>query len=795
MRCVQEICAAGDISGLNPANDAIDEVNAGNVMFGDATLTIEQTLNGTSTLDENEITNSQTTGDIGISTGVSNMLCIQDICGQLANSVNNLYNFDMPVCNLTIDLFGIWIEMTKCLLTASGPNGAVTYTVNDDIGAWCDSNSPITFLVQIIQMSIIQAMAPQHLGMFSVTFDDCITQISIDYYDASDTAGDGGSFTVVFQEGCTALDCFSEDLAVAGSPIVCPTCEEDLVANLAPVDPTCAGTAVDFDASASMGIDVNYEWDFDGDGTVDLVTMVPTTSFTYMTPGTFTVILSIVDPTGNCDGPVTTSIELVICGPVMVICPPTMVTIVDGEPMTPADLGEPLVTTNECTANPTVTFIDDSAPGMCPVEEIITRTFTISDNCGLTQCVQEITVLIDNPASINVLPIVDEICLGESITLDASASVGDGLTYCWDVGIGSTDCDFTTATAIQTYTEPGVYTITLSIEDEFGCTDEQIVSMVTVYESPEAIATIDFDPCTLTVTYDASNSLDNFPPDNLIITWDFGDGNTSGDEIGTYTFENCAAANTITLTVVDPDIPFPACNVDQIVFTIETDNEPPVLVCPPVSELQCGEDIPIFDNIGDFINAGGTATDNCDIINFELIDIDTSAVACPFIFEISVFYEASDICGNTSRCVQQFNLLPDLPAASFPADLILSCGDDISEAVTGTPDIQMSMCTRPSTFTSEDVIISGSCPGDATIERTFTIIDDCGNTIEQTQIITIVNDIVPVLDGPPDITIECTAACDPSSTGGLAVVVDSCMPIDGSTNEVTVTFEDVLRRI
>jgi len=788
VRCVQEICAAGDISGLDPSNDAVDEVNGGNVMFGDATLTIAQTINGSSTLDENEISSSQTTGDLGISTGVSHD-CEQDICGQLANSVNNLYNFDMPVCNLTIDLWDLDRD-DEMLLTASGPNGPVTYTVNT-IGAGVTQTPPNTFSSNNPNVNY-PGDGPATLGMFSVTFDDCVTQISIDYYDASNISGDGGSFTIVFKEGCTALDCFSEDLSVAGSPIVCPTCEEDLVANLALVDPTCAGVAVDFDASASMGIDVNYEWDFDGDGMVDLVTMVPTTSFTYMTTGTFTVVLSIVDPSGDCEGPVTTSIELIICGPVTVICPPAMVTIVDGEPMTPDDLGEPLLTTNECNPNPTFTFSDDVVIGMCPVEEIITRTFTISDNCGVTQCIQEIEVLIDNPASINALPIVEEICLGESLILDASASIGDGLTYCWDVGVGSPPaCDFTTATATQTYTEAGTYTITLSIEDQFGCTDEQVVGTVTVYKSPEAIATIDFDPCTLTVIYDASNSVDNFPQDNLIITWDFGDGNTSGDEMGTYVFDNCAAANTITLTVVDPDIPFPACNVDQLVFTIETDNEPPVLDCPPLSELQCGDDILIVDNVGDFVNAGGTATDNCDIINFGMVSLDTIPGDCPYIFQVAVVYEASDICGNTSQCTQLFDLLPGLPSASFPHDLILSCGDDISEAVTGTPDIQASMCTRPSTFTSSDVIISGSCPGDAIIERTFTITDDCGNTIEQTQIITIVNDLIPVLDGPPDITIECTAACDPLSTGGLAVVVDSCMPIDGTTNEVTVTFEDV----
>jgi PKD repeat protein len=960
VRCVEEICAVADVSGLDPSMDAVDQVNMGNVMLGGATLTIMQTFNGSSTLDENEITASQTTGDVGISTGVSHE-CIEDVCGQIDNSVNNLYNFDMPVCNLTIDLWDLDRD-DEMLLTATGPNGPVTYVVNT-IGMGVTQTGANIFGSNNPNVNY-PGGGPATLGMFSVTFDDCVTQISIDYYDASNTAGDGGSFTIVFQEGCTATDCISEETAAAGNPIVCTMCPEDLVANLIAVDPSCLGQTVDFDASSSIGQNIDYEWDFDGDGLADLVTSVPTASFTYTLEGTFTVILTVVDPSGECDpaqtsidvvicgpaevvcpipivdvnegdpidtmtlgqpivtatacnpdvqitinddigpgdcdleevisrvfiiaddcgisecvqrinvintdppvltadladppptcfaqaatldasgssgapdlqyewdfdgdgvidqttttpvvtfsfpnpgvftvfvtvsapnspcplDPVTTSVEIIICDVVAVICPPATVTIVDGEPMTPADLGEPLISTNECNPNPILTFIDDVGPGGCPAEELITRTFTISDNCGLTQCTQTIEVLVDNPASINSLPIVDEICLGDAIVLDASASIGDALTYCWDVGIGTPTCDYMTPTASHVYTAPGIYTVTLSIEDQFGCTDTEVVGMVTVYETPEAIATIDFDPCTLTLTYDGSSSEDNFPSDNLIFTWDFGDGSTSGTELGTYVFDNCAAANTITLTVVDPDIPFPACNVDQLTFTVETDSEPPVLVCPPVADLQCGDPIPTYDSAADFIAAGGQASDNCGIVNFDLVSIDTLPGNCPYIFQVSIVYEASDICGNSNECTQIFNLLPGLPAASFPPDLILSCGDDTSQAVTGTPDIQASMCMLDATFTSTDVIISGSCPGDATIERTFIITDGCGNTIEETQIITIVNDIVPVLEGPPDVTINCTDACDPDGTGGLAVVVDSCMPIDGTTNTVTVTFEDV----
>ena len=1202
-RCVEEMCLIADLTGLDATMDAVNEVNMGTIMIGSAVLSIDQTFNGSSTLDENEITTSQTTGDLGISSGVAHT-CIEDACGQIANSMNNLYNFSEPVCNFTIDLWDLDRD-DEMILTASGPNGPVTYTINtigagvDNTGNIFSSNDPTVNY---------PGDGPATLGMFSVTFDDCITQISIDYYDSSNTSGNGGSYTIVFQEGCMNQECMSDEVAVAGNPIVCQTCEptdpviivndnvcpattgsytiqtpcgagfnleystdngvtwvatqpiypeeflarcidanddtcisnqiaistnleicctpidpviavtenmcdpeidgfytvqtgcgtgfnleysidngatwittqpvypteflarcidaanptcisneiaistspmaccvDDPIAMLAMAGPACTGTTVTFDASASLGAITSYEWDFDGDGTIDATTTVPSATFTYPTPGTYTASVTVIDGSGLCPSS-TTSIEVVICGINAVVCPPSPITIVDGDPIDPTTLGEPQVTTNACnptfeitnvdttvpgtcpleeiitrtftitdacgqsecvqiinveidnpavinalpitpeiclgdvvtldasasvgdgltycwnvgigtvgcdyttataihqytssgtydvslmitdvfgctdeqvvgtvivydppvaalapagpacagttvsfdasassgqispyewdfdgdgtidatTTVPTATFtyptpgtytafvtviderglcpsstisteviicgtnafvcppaevtivdgdpmdtgtlgmpqvttnecnptfditsVDESMPGMCPFEEIITRTFTITDNCGQNECVQIINVEVDNPASINSLPITPEICLGDIVTLDASASIGDGLTYCWNVGIGTVGCDYTTATASHQYAASGTYEITLMITDQFGCTDEQVVGSVIVYEGPEAIATAVFDPCTLELVYDASGSIDNAAPSDLIYTWDFGDGSTSGTASGTYVFDNCGSVGTVTLSILDPSVPFPACNSDQLTFTFDTDSEPPVLVCPAPSEINCGDPIPLYADLSEFLAAGGTATDNCAVLALNQVSLDTIPGLCPYVHTIEIVYEALDVCNNRATCTQIVNLLPSLPSASIPDDVILSCGDDFSTDATGLPVLNQTDCTRPSTLSVDDEIISGSCPGDVTIERTFTVLDDCGNEQVYVQIISIVNDISPTLEGPPDITIGCLDACDPDATGGIATVVDFCMPIDGSTNTVTVTYTDL----
>lgn len=693
---------------------------------------------------------------------------------------------------------------TTPTVTTSYPTPG-TYTVNVTVSA---PNSPCpldpasaTIDVVICDVLVVvcpdsplevdegQPNGPIILGEPMVTPTACNPNFDITF---EDTVGDGGCdfeeiITRVFTitDACGMTECMQTINVIDIDPPM-------LDAVLAPGDPTCFGQDITLDASGSIGFaDLTYEWDFDGNGTIDQTTTSPIVNTSYPLPGTYTVFVTVSAPTSPCPIPsATTSVEIIICDQITVTCPPSEVTVIDGEPIGSAILGLPEFTTNECNLNPLVLESDMTAPATCPLEEIITRTFTITDNCGDQTCIQTINIEIDNPAEINAQPPTPEICLGSTVTLNASASIGDGLSYCWDVGIGTVGCDYTTATAVHTYTAPGIYTISLMITDQFGCTDEKVIGTVTVYEAPDIMATVNFDPCTLTLTYDASGSIDNFPPDNLIYIWDFGDGSTSGLASGTHVFENCAVASTITVTVVDPDVPFAACSSDGQVFTVETDTEPPVVVCPPPTELLCGDPIPIYSSIEEFEIAGGTITDNCDNLRIEIVSQDTIPGLCPYIYEVQVIYVVSDLCNNSTQCTQVYNLLPDLPSVVLPEDMILSCGDDVSPAVTGIPEIVETICTRPATLSMVQDITSGSCPGDATITRTWTIVDDCGNEVVHIQTITIINDVEPTLEGPPDLTIDCLDACDPSATGGIAVAVDFCMPIDGTVNEVTITYTD-----
>ena len=191
-------CETLSLTGLNPSNDALNEVNNGNVMIGDARLTINQSFNGTSVLDENEITSAQTSGELGISSGVTHQ-SESNADGGASNAMVNQYNFDVPVCNLQIEIWDI-DRNDEMVLTASGPNGPVSYTVLQSGASVSLDGDTFTSLAG---PDNYPGDGSSTLGKFTVRFDDCVTQIQTLYYDIADDEGTGGSYTIVFDEGCT----------------------------------------------------------------------------------------------------------------------------------------------------------------------------------------------------------------------------------------------------------------------------------------------------------------------------------------------------------------------------------------------------------------------------------------------------------------------------------------------------------------------------------------------------------------------------------------------------------------
>ncbi len=390
-------------------------------------------------------------------------------------------------------------------------------------------------------------------------------------------------------------------------------------------------------------------------------------------------------------------------------------------------------------------------------------------------------------------------CVGETVIFDGSSSVDiipvdDMLMYCWDIdypGTGPIVCDETTPTISVDYNTAGLFGLALVVTDSFGCMDTVIfeVGDIEVVDAPIADGIIDFDPCTLELTYDGSVSMDGAGLDNLVFSWDFGDGGMSTTESGTYTYADCTSSGLVTLTVTDPDVTSPDCQSASLDFTIIFDLEPPTVTCPPPATVGCDEDIPTFETIADFIAAGGVILDMCPASTIAITNTVTDVGTCPVSQTITYTYEITDPCGNVGSCDFEVNLVTDQAPVilSCPDDVILECGMSTDTADLGVPVFEPNPCGI--NLVVVDVVMGGSCPDEMEIMRTFTAVDPCLGDASCTQIIMITDPSPPMFDDPipADIEIECASEIPPPETinmtdncGSMFMIMPTDVIIPGS---------------
>lgn len=154
---------------------------------------------------------------------------------------------------------------------------------------------------------------------------------------------------------------------------------------------------------------------------------------------------------------------------------------------------------------------------------------------------------------------------GSPVSFDGTGSSdpdGDDLTYSWDFGDGNTG---TGPTPSHTYADNGSYTVTLSVEDEEGATDENTTTATidNVAPSVGSIADLPSDPVgvgtavSLRAAFTDAGVLDTH---SAVIDW--GDGSTSagslsqgsgsGSVSGTHAY-TAAGVYAVTVTVTDND--------------------------------------------------------------------------------------------------------------------------------------------------------------------------------------------------------------------------------------------------
>ena len=196
-------------------------------------------------------------------------------------------------------------------------------------------------------------------------------------------------------------------------------------------------------------------------------------------------------------------------------------------------------------------------------------------------------------------------------------------------------------------------------------------------------------------------------------------------------------------------------------ITVE-DTTLPTIDCPDDLYLLCDHETNA-DDIQDWLDEA-TATDNCTPSPSIVNDYAGLAGGCGSgTGSALVTFTATDDCGNASTCQATVTVLPDTEAPGFedpPEDALITY--EVYRSL-GIPTFTASdACDATATVTYRGE--TGAHRGAAyTLERRWEARDDCGNTAEHEQAITVV--VVP-----EDVTVRIGDPIDPEYTGTIQAI-------------------------
>ncbi|MEG5111074.1 hypothetical protein QUB32_31115, partial [Microcoleus sp. AT8-A4] len=246
---------------------------------------------------------------------------------------------------------------------------------------------------------------------------------------------------------------------------------------------------------------------------------------------------------------------------------------------------------------------------------------------------------------------------------------------------------------------------------------------------------------------------------------------------------NCSGNYTLTRTWSVTDIHGNSSSATQVVTVRDT--KAPVISCPADVTVNCQDDN------SPAATGSATATDNCSTPAITFSDASTKStdpnIAGFYNYTITRTWTATDVCGNSSSCVQTITV-QDItnPVITCPSSVTLSCEADKGTAANGVATATDN-CS-PVQITSSDVSTQNSDVNNAghynyTITRTWRATDVTGNFSECVQTITVIDITKPVITCASNVTVNCQDDKSPAGAG-TSTATDNCSP-------VAITYSDV----
>ncbi len=488
---------------------------------------------------------------------------------------------------------------------------------------------------------------------------------------------------------------------------------------------------------------------------------------------------------------------------------------------------------DNCDQNVTIAFEEISQPGSCPENYTLVRTWTATDNCGNESSQSQSIIVDDNtPPVLSGMPIDMTVECGnvpDAPMITATDNCDTDVEIMFDEDIQNGICaeDITivrtwTATDNCGNTISASQTITSSDTEApvlIGVPVDMTVECGAIMEAPEVTA---IDNCASNIMVDFSETEVNGDcAEDVVVTRIWTATDNCGNEVSAIQVITSADIVAPILIGIPADVTAECGEIPAAPTVTATDNCLTDVIVDFDEEMStgtCSEDVIITrtwtatDNCGNTVSAQQvvsssdiiaptlnnvpvdmtvdcgmvpepvivTASDNCDM---DVIVVFAEVIEdgiCPENITVTRTWMATDNCGNTVSATQVITSSDtEAPVLSAtPVDMTVECGE-----VPNPPTITATdNCITPEVVFTE-VIEDGICPENITVTRTWTATDNCGNTVNTTQVITSSDTEAPILtDVPDDMTVQCDAIPSPVSVSAT----DNC------DDEVTIVFEEII---
>lgn len=174
-----------------------------------------------------------------------------------------------------------------------------------------------------------------------------------------------------------------------------------------------------------------------------------------------------------------------------------------------------------------------------------------------------------------------------------------------------------------------------------------------------------------------------------------------------------------------------------------------------------------------------TAADNCDDVIEVVFSEETvgEETGCSVEYQVVRTWTATDCSGNVRSATQTISIVDEsLPEwdVEIPAVAYVECDAIPDPSLVTASD----NCDSEVEITFEEVFEPGPCPNRYVLHRTWTATDECGNSIQATQDLTVLDSTAPEWVGelpPAQVTVT---SCDDIPEPPVLEAVDNC---DGET--------------